>query len=122
VASEKQPLIFPLSHYNHAFYRDTDEEVLLDHLIAFESLIFGGEKSSIEPAGKVIGIAIGMLLGTDKKQRDQIKSILVNAYKIRNTYVHGNLDKFTDYKEIISEITVCIEDYLRNALRRFVEE
>ena len=122
LASEKSTLKFPLFHYNRAFYRDTDEEVLLDYLIAFESLIFGGEKNSIEPAGKVIGIAIGMLLGTDKKQRDKIKRTFVDAYKIRNAYVHGNLDKLTDYKEIISEVTFCIEDYLRNSLRRFVEE
>jgi hypothetical protein len=122
VVKQKPKLMFPLLHFNKAFERVTDEEALLDYIIAFESIIFSGEDRAIEPAGKVVGLAVGMLLGTSVEEREKIKNTFVKAYEIRNAYVHGNMEKLKKRKLTVNVITPEVENYLRRSLRKFVEE
>jgi len=116
-------LRFPLREFAHALEINILEEKIVHYVIALESLVFYREDNSIEPAGKVIGIAVGMLLGNNQNERERIKNALYEAHQIRNAMVHGNLKKlkkFTDEK--IEHLRVEVEDYLRRVLRKFIDE
>lgn len=80
------------------------------------------EDKTIEPAGKVIGIAIRLLLGNNEKERNEIKKSLIKAYEIRNAKIHGNLKKLEKYRQDVNKVSIDVEDYLRHAPRRFIEE
>ncbi len=90
-------------------------------MIAFESLVFHGERKTFE-GGKVIGISIGMLIGNNQKERTEIKKKLVRAYEVRNAKVHGNTEKLRKLGKDVEKLSLDIEDYLRRVLRRLVEE
>lgn len=120
VKIEKPHLQFPLFRFNKTF-EGKDTNAIVEHIITFESLVFHEEKKSIEPAGNVIGIAIGMLIGKNEQERAIIKKKLIKACKIRNALVHGNLEKIKKYQNDF-KISIEIEDYLRRALRKLVEE
>ena len=125
VKDEKPHLRFPLTQFNKAFEKRAsgmDGDEIVDCMVALESLVFYGENKSIEPAGKVMGVAIGMLLGNNEKERNKIKKTLTKAYEVRNAKVHGNMDKLKKYQKDIGRLSVEVEDYLRLTLRRFVEE
>jgi len=121
IENEKPDLRFPLFRFNKTF-DGIDTNPILEHMITFESLVFHGEKKSIEPAGNVIGIAIGMLIGKNQQERDTVKKSLIKASKIRNALVHGNLEKIKKYQDDFFKTSIEIEDYLRRALRKLVEE
>jgi hypothetical protein len=118
----KPYLYLPLSKFMEAYEKDTPDEKILDYTIALESLVFYKEDKPIHYTGNVIGIAIGMLLGENQNQRDQIKATLVEAYKVRNAKVHGNMEKLRSLLKNIERLGLESEEYLRSALRRFIEE
>jgi hypothetical protein len=125
IEDDKAYLTFPLEQFTKAFEKRAagfDSEATVDYAIALESLVFHKEERSIEPAGKVIGIAVGMLLGSNEKERIEIKRSLERAYKIRNALVHGNLKKIHKYESELIKVSTRIENYLRNSLRLLVEE
>lgn len=125
IEDDKAYLTFPLEQFTKAFEKRAvgfDSEASVDYAIALESLVFHKEERSIEPAGKVIGIAIGMLLGNNEKERIEIKRSLEKAYKIRNALVHGNLKKIHKYESELIKVSTKIENYLRNSLRLLIEE
>lgn len=76
----------------------------------------------MQQAGKVIGTAIGMLLGRNQEERGTIKKALVDACEIRNARVHGNVKKLAKLNEKCGFLSHTVEDYLRRTLQRFVEE
>lgn len=125
IKDDKAYLTFPTEQFTKAFEKRAtgfDGEASVDYAIALESLVFHKEERSIEPAGKVIGIALGMLLGNNEKERMEIKRTLEKAYTIRNALVHGNLKKIHKHKSDLITVSSKIENYLRRTLRRFLEE
>lgn len=120
--ASKFNLDYPISKFMEAYEKNKPDERILDCIIAFESLIFHNRDQAIEPSGEVIGIAIGMLLGNTQKERDEIKKKLMDAYKVRNAKVHGNIKQLEKYRKGMDQLSVKVEEYLRCTLRRFVEE
>ena len=118
-------LTFPLEQFTKGFEKRAagfDNEACVDYAIGLESLVFHKEERAIEPAGKVIGIAIGMLLGNNEKERIEIKNSLEKAYKIRNALVHGNLKEIHRYESELIKVSTEMENYLRNSLSLLIEE
>jgi len=124
VMTPKEHLKFPLRKFKEAYDRSGLAYVdkIVDYMVALESLVFFDEKESIKPAGKVIGIAVGMLLGNNHNERAKIKKTLTRAYGVRNAIVHGNLKKLEKYKQGIKKLSLDVEEYLRRVLRKFIEE
>lgn len=123
--TSKPFLTFPLRVFTEAYHKGASyDDRIVDYMVAFESLIFHGMDKSIEPAGEVMGIAVGMLLGIDQEDRTKIKMTLKNAYEVRNAKVHGNVARLKKLKakSNVRLLSMDVEDYLRRALRRFVEE
>jgi len=125
-SKENKPYFeFPLTQFTKAFEERASgmsSDAIVDYIVAFESIVFYEEGRSIEPAGKVIGRAIGMLLGKNEKERKRIKKTLTEAYEIRNAKVHGNLKKLKKYQKAVNEVSISVENNLRCALRKFLEE
>jgi hypothetical protein len=124
VEKEKPHLKFPLTQFTKAFEENFPEDVMVDFTTAFESLVFYGVKEPPRPYGKATGIAIGMLLGKNLKERTEIEKNLKKAYEVRNAVVHGHLRKRLhkyDY-ERGTQLILKVEDYLRRSLRTFLEE
>lgn len=120
IETEKPYLELALKQFSEFFY-DVPEQ-LANYMMAFESLVFGRENPAPKPYGRAIGIAIGMLLGKDEKERTKIEKDLKEAYELRNRIVHGHL-KIQKYHEKHTEkLFDRIADYLRRSLRKFVEE
>jgi hypothetical protein len=119
----KPYLDYPIRNFMNAYDEVPLEDKVVDLIIALESLVFYQEESTIQSAGKVIGIAIGIMLGRDQEERSAIKNALIHAYRIRNARVHGNAEELKKWsKEEMERLSSEIEDYLRRALRKFVEE
>lgn len=124
VKKEKPHLKFPLSQFNKALEEEFLEDAMVDFTTAFESLAFYGVEKPPRPYGKAIGIAIGMLLGKNQKERTEIEKNLEKAYEMRNSIVHGHLrkrlQKYDDKRG--TQLLFKVEDYLRRTLRKFLEE
>lgn len=120
-ATSKAYLDFPLRLFMSTYEKDMPVEKIVDYMTVLESLVFFGKDRGIEPAGEVIGIAIGMMLGNDQHERSEMKEILTEAYRVRNARVHGNLTKIPHPQEI-AKLAMKVEDLVRFTLRKFVEE
>jgi hypothetical protein len=97
----------------------------MDYMTAFESIVFGRGNRAPFPYGRAIGIAIGMLIGENEKERTKIEDVLNKAYEMRNTIAHGHLrrgqiEPYADPKT--SDLFTSIENYLRRSLQRLLEE
>lgn len=121
---KKSYLSFPLDQFTKAFEENYPEDIIVDFMTAFESLVFHRVKETTKPYGRVIGIAIGMLLGKNEKERTEIEKNLEAAYEMRNAVVHGHLrKKLRKYDdEHGTQLLFKVENYLRCSLRRFLEE
>lgn len=124
IKQTKPHLNFTLFQFTRAFDQKYPEDRIVNYITAFESVVFHNEPKSIEPAGKVIGIAIGMLLGNCQEDRDEIKKVLTKSYAVRNVRVHGNVVELNKLqrKLDINNLTSCVEDLLRRVLRKLIEE
>ena len=124
VEKEKPHLEFPLFQFIRAFEENSPENIITDFVTAFESLVFHRGEKTPKPYGRTIGIAIGMLLGRNEKERTEIEKELEDAYSMRNAIVHGHLrKKLRKYDDRSgTQLLFKVEDYLRRSLRRFLEE
>lgn len=124
IEKAKPQLHYPLHLFTKSFDVKSPEDKIVDYMTIFDSIVFHNEKRTIEPAGNVIGIAIGMLLGNNQKERTKIKETIIEAYRVRNAKVHGNTDKLKKLRDKldIKKISLHTKDYLRRTLRKFVEE
>lgn len=118
---------FPLGQYYETFERVGSRYNFVNFMTAFESLVFHGVDNIPRNIGTVIGIAIGMLLGTNEKERTQIRKDLEIAYSIRNCIVHGHLQekllKSKIYKDLdVDDFFDKVKEYLRVTLKRMLEE
>jgi hypothetical protein len=113
-ADKKKPhLVFALSQFNRSF-EDSNEEQFIDYITAFESIVFGRGTSSPSPYGRAIGIAIGMLIGKNEKERIKIEQKLNDAYEIRNKVVHGHLRHKLDDAD--AEALLDLLNFTKNCL------
>lgn len=120
--TEKPHLDFSLAHFTRGLEDRNIEDRLVYYATALESLIFQAEPKTIEPAGKVIGIALGMLLGQNERERMDIEKTVIEAYEIRNAKVHGNVEKLAKHRKDAERIVEEAEELLRRTLKKFVEE
>lgn len=119
IGKRKKYLKFPLNQFMKAYEDDFPEDMMIDYMTAFESIVFGRGGNSPRPIGKTIGIAIGMFLGKNEKERGKIEKDLEEAYTARDKIVHGHLRwKFKADLDLLSRV----ENYLRRSLRSLVEE
>jgi len=121
-ASSKSHLQFPLRKFMETYDRLDYADKIVEYMIAFESFVFHGRDKTIEPAGEVVGISIGMLVGNNQKERSRIKKTLVEAYKLRNAKVHGNVKRLESWKRDMRQLSTEVEECLRRSLRKLVEE
>jgi hypothetical protein len=123
-ADKKKPhLLFALSQFNKSF-EDYSEEKFIDYITAFESIVFGRGSNAPSPYGRAIGIAIGMLIGKNEKERTIIEQKLNEAYEIRNKVVHGHLHhklENTD-DEKLSELRGFTKECLIQSLQKLLKE
>lgn len=124
VESKKAQLSFPLKQFARAFEEAYAEDVIVDLMVAYESLVFRRGTESPRPYGRMIGIAIGMLIGRSEGERAEIEKDLKQAYEYRDKIVHGHLrKKLHDYTiEVEKRIYTKPENYLRRSLRKLIEE
>jgi hypothetical protein len=120
---EKPYLVFPLAQYAKSFEETFPEDIIVDIMVAFEALIFYKFEKTPDQAGVLMGIAVGMLLGSTQKEREEIKSILREVHGLRNAIVHGNVDKFERLaNKRNSSVLLKAVDYLRMTLTKLLEE
>lgn len=114
---EEWPL--PIRYFSRMYESKPYEDVLVDCIISFEALVFKGEKEEREKKTP-LALAISMLIGKNSKEREKIKTILKEAYDIRNDVVHGKRPR----KSPIEIATLCweTEDYLRRSIRKLLIE
>jgi hypothetical protein len=124
VAKERPHLDFSLNQFSRTFHGYDYENGLVDLMTAFESIVFSKGKGAPKPYGQVIGIAIGMFIGRNEEERTKIRSDLEEAYSLRNKIVHGHLRdlRMERANEIDFELHSNIREYLRETLRKLLEE
>lgn len=123
-AEKRKPhLAFALSQFNRSF-EDRDEEKFIDYITAFESIVFGRGTNPPSPYGRAIGIAIGMLIGRNEKERAAIEGKLNSAYEIRNKVVHGHLRQKLDAAddETLWDLLVFTKECLILSLTKLLKE
>lgn len=118
----KPHLHFSLHEFLSAFETHTIEDRIYHCVVGLESLVFYNIDKTFPYKGILIGLAVGMLLGTNQKQRDEIKETIKKAYEIRNGVVHGTLKKLQKHLKDSEEISHRLEDYLRNTLKKLLLE
>jgi len=96
VENEKPDLRFPLFRFNKTF-ESKDTNAIVEHITTFEALIFQGKKKPKKSTGELIGTAIGNLIANNEQEKAEIKKKIIEACKIRNALVHGDLEKIKKY-------------------------
>lgn len=115
-------LHFPLEKFMDSYEEMKPEDKIVESVVAFESLVFHNV-ADIGRKGTPLAIAVSMLLGNEQKERDTIREKMREAYDVRNARVHGLRDKLeSQRKQNMGELALKARDYLRRALRKFVEE
>jgi len=97
-------------------YEDDWETALVSCWTAFEALCLGGMKAG-EAAGPTVSIAISLLLGKTRNEREHIRGFLRNAYKARNDIVHGNERKSKDDISMVKGL----QNYLRMSIVKLLD-
>lgn len=123
IETRKPHLVFPLAQFDKSFNASL-EETFIDYMTAFESIVFARGKNAPYPYGRVIGIAIGMLIGKDAKERTTIEQKLNAAYEVRNKVVHGHLRHKMEGNsyEATSNLLASTRAYLIRSLRKLIDE
>lgn len=98
-------------------YEDDLQTAIVSCWTALEALCFGGEKAGEGAIGPTVKIAISMLLGKSRKEREQIRNFLSRAYKARCYIVHGNERKSKDDIYIVKKL----QDYLRRSIVKLLD-
>jgi len=109
----------PMRYFSRMYVDKPAEDILVDCMVAFEALVFRGEKEVGEKKTP-LALAISMLIGKNPKEREKIKTILKEAYDLRNRAVHGSPLR----KSPLEIKTLCweTEDYLRRSIRKLMLE
>jgi hypothetical protein len=119
---KRKDLRLACGRFQRAYEEDNFEDQLIDIMIAFESLFLKGEKGNV-PHGKIIAVGCSCLLGSNEEQREEIEFFLTEAYRIRNSVVHGSeyakpkIKKEYEIYEFVSRV----EEYLRESLKKLLD-
>jgi hypothetical protein len=89
-------------------------------MIAFEALYLKGEKE-VRSKGRTIAIACSTLLGKNESERERIKKLMLNAYKIRYSIVHGSYKDSREQDKLIVDLMPGMENLLRESIKRFLD-
>ncbi|MCW4051213.1 MAG: HEPN domain-containing protein [Candidatus Bathyarchaeota archaeon] len=114
-STEKTYLEIAISRFNFIYDRTRNEDKIIDIMVGFESL-FVGDKERPSDRGSYVGTACSMLLGKSQSERQKIKKLLQNAFKIRNKIVHGSKYK----KEELNKILPNLEGLLRDVIKQLI--
>ena len=125
--SKRKSLDLACRRFQRAYEEKDAEDQLIDLMIAFEALFLKGEKGG-PSTGKLIAVACSILLGKSDEEREEIRRILVKAYSIRNSIVHGSEypriesdDKGEVHMDILPDLVSEVEDYLRESIKKLLE-
>lgn len=116
-------LLLACKRFQRACEEQDPEDQLIDLIIAFEALFTRKEIRHAQPKQK-IATACSELLGNDKKEKEKIRHILLEAYSLRNLIVHGSEYQKTKPNNIgyLPNIVSEIEDYFRESLKKLLTE
>lgn len=122
----KGPLRVAVGRFNRAYDMSLlNEDKLIDYMIAFEALYL---RKNIQDKGKTLASSASKLIGEDKDQREKIYDALKQAYRKRNSIVHGEtLLKIEDNVSVagkdvsFDDFTYLIEEYLRRSIKKHLD-
>lgn len=112
---EKTHLDIAISRLNFTYDRTRNEDKIIDLIVGFESLFIEG-KERPNDRGSYVGTACSMLIGNNHKERKKIKTLLKDAFTIRNKIVHGSKYK----KDELNQIIPNLEELLRGVIRKLL--
>lgn len=119
--NRQRSLHLALRRFESGLEEELSEDQLIDFWIAFEALFLGGGDIK-GPAGHIIEVASSVLLGKSDRERKEIRQQLATAYSTRNGIVHGSKHPFTDKPYELDDFVPKIEDYLRESIKRFLDQ
>lgn len=122
---EDQKLGLALRRYNLSFSVPEFEDKLIDYMIALEALFLSGESEK----GFRLRTYMTTFLGNNSPSRMQeIWNYVKKAYELRSQVVHGTKPlpskisvRGLDYIVSIEDFVFKIEEYTRDAIKRYIE-
>jgi hypothetical protein len=118
--AENKNLALACQRFQRAYEEDDMRNRLVDSMIALEALFKkGGERGKKE---REIAVECSKLLGKDEEQKQEIKSIIEEAHRIRNLMVDGleyELHEDADYiSDVIFRAKNCLRESIKEILNR----
>lgn len=123
----KKEWIVSSRRFNQAIERDNIEDKIIDLMISFESIFFGKYRKS---STFKLALYFSHFLSDDKFKRKELFDFMNEAYNLRSNIVHGDDDhtkslqskKLKLEKPNLKVFSDKLENYLRQVLRKLVEE
>jgi hypothetical protein len=110
--------------FSRSFEERRDNDKVIDLAIAFESLFTDENTSRSNVMGELIGLGCSMLIGTNQKERDEIKQFLIKAFTIRNKIIHGSEVKtpliINNQKYQMSDVSSQLREFLRASIKKLI--
>jgi len=123
-ARSKRAYRVACERFSRSFEERRDDDKIIDLAIAFESLFTDEKTSRSNVMGELIGLGCSMLLGTDQKERDDIKQFFKLTYNIRNKIIHGSEFetpvRINSQEYQISDISSQLQEYLRDSIKKLL--
>ena len=98
------------------------EDKLIDYIIAFEALYL---HKDIKDKGENLALKASDSIGEDKDQKEEIYNALRQAYRERNSIMHG--EKIEDAVDVagkdvsLDDFILLIEEYLRRSIKKHLD-
>lgn len=113
-----------INRLNFAYDNTRVEDRLIDYMIAFEALFLKGNED--QELNYRLALRTAVLLTESSGFREEIFKSMKTAYKLRSLVVHGKnfyrLQQDLESKhKSINQFIVNIEEYLRAAIKKFLE-
>lgn len=116
--SRPASLAVAVRRFNYAYERRKAEDKIVDYMVAFEAL-FSKEHEDAESIGYKLSVRAAHFFERDYMKRRQIMKTMKSVYNLRSKIVHGETLK---PNVEIDDIANTIEEYLRKAIRSFLEQ
>lgn len=112
--------------FSRSFEERRNDDKVIDLAIAFESF-FTDESMSRSRSygmGQLVGLGCSMLIGQNRKERNEIKQFFLKAFDIRNKIVHGSEVKIpiiiNNKEYLMSDISSQLQEYLRASIKKLI--
>jgi len=124
VEKHKPYLSYLLSQFNKSYGIETPEDKIVEFITIFESIVFYHKKNLFNITGETMGTTIGLMLGKNQDESKKINQNFINAYAIKNAKGYRNREQLKEIrvKIDIDGLSICLEEYLRNILRKRLEK